>query len=131
VQYRTGSGRLTFHAWKRRNVTSYWSMGGEVAWTGGSSRQAVMSASARTKVVRRLIDLSGNCTDGSARRAVIFDDGAALKIDMSDYDRPTATGSVFDIFTIKVDFPDEVTHTGMLEPPKRIVSDNGSVWTKI
>lgn len=290
VQYRIGSGRLTFHAWKKRNITSYWSMGGEIsisgtnakfefadiesryfmsvtepcklvahdfdsdrddtyldeyewginsqqpervvslcraqwhhaqfadvvtagsgclaqldlpwptgfppawtaiktlielngAWTDGSPRNAVISVKVNeltvnmsafnrpaahgtivdgstitvtfpddrtytgqlqgpnkirwsngsewTKVVRTLIDLNGNWTDGSARRAVIFDDGASLKIDMSDYDRPAATGTSFDTSTIKVKFPDEATHTGTLQPPNRISWGNGSAWMKI
>jgi hypothetical protein len=54
-----------------------------------------------------------------------------LTIDMSDYDRPAATGTGVDISTIKVKFPDEATHTGTLQPPKRIAWDNGSAWTKI
>jgi hypothetical protein len=290
VQYRIGSGRLTFHAWKKRNITSYWSMGGEVsvsgtnarfefadvesryfmsvgepcklvahdfdsdrddtyldeyewginsqqpervvslcraqwhhaqfadvvtagsgclaqldlpwpagfppawtairtsielngAWTDGSPRQAVISVkvnaltvdmsafdrpaahgavvddatitvtfpddqtytghlqgprtirwsngSVWTKVVRTLIDLNGPWTDGSDRRAVIFDAGTSLTIDMSDYDRPAATGSSVDISTIKVKFPDDATHTGTLQPPKQIAWDNGSGWTKM
>jgi hypothetical protein len=290
VQYRIGRGRLTFHAWKKRNITSYWSMGGEIsvsgtnarfdfadvesryfmsttepckrvkediaddrddtyldeyewginaqqpervvsrcraqwhhaqfadvvtagsgclaqvdlewpagfpsawtairtsielngAWTDGSPRNAVMSVkinaltinmsafnrpaargtvvndstitvtfpddqtytgqlqgpntirwsngSVWTKVVRTLIDLNGHWTDGSARRAVMLDSGTSLKIDMSDFDRPAATGSGVDISTIEVTFPDAATHTGTLQPPKRIAWDNGSAWTKI
>jgi hypothetical protein len=290
VQYRIGRGRLTFHAWKKRNITSYWSMGGEVsisgtnakfdfadveshyfmsatgpcqkvdediasdsddtyldeyewginaqqpervvsrcraqwhhaqfadvvtagsgcleqvevewpagfppawtpirtsielngAWTDGSSRNAVISVkvnaltinmsafnrpaargtvvndstitvrftddqtytgqleapnrirwsngSVWTKVVRGLIDLNGHWTDGSGRRAVMFESNTSLKIDMSDYDRPAATGSALDISTIKVTFPDAATHSGTLQPPKRIAWDNGSAWTKM
>jgi hypothetical protein len=83
-----------------------------------------------TKVVRALIDLSGHWTDGSPRSAIIFAEDTSLKIDMSEYQRPAATGSIIDISTIKVKFPDEATHTGTLQPPKRIAWDNGSAWTK-
>ncbi|MHC9296109.1 hypothetical protein ACRCUN_26900 [Mycobacterium sp. LTG2003] len=84
-----------------------------------------------TKLVRALIDLSGRWTDGSPRHAVIFADDTTLKIDMSDFGRPTATGSILDISTIRVKFPDEATHTGTLHPPRRIEWDNNSTWTKV
>ena len=31
VEYRLGTGRLTFHAWKKSTIYLYWSMGGEIS----------------------------------------------------------------------------------------------------
>ena len=94
----------------------------KIRWSNGS---------VWTKIVRALIDLSGHWTDGSGRQAIIFADDTTLKIDMSDYHRPTAVGSIIDISTIKVKFPDDATHTGTLQPPMRIAWDNDSAWTKL
>jgi hypothetical protein len=105
-----------------RTYTGQLEGGNKIRWSNGS---------VWTKIVRGLIDLNGQWTDGSARRAIIFSDDTKLTIDMSDYDRPAATGTGVDISTIKVKFPDEATHTGTLQPPKRIAWDNGSAWTKL
>jgi hypothetical protein len=105
-----------------RTYTGQLEGGNRIRWSNGS---------VWTKIVRGLIDLNGQWTDGSARRAIIFSNDTKLTIDMSDYDRPAATGTGVDISTIKVKFPDEATHTGTLQPPKRIAWDNGSAWTKI
>jgi len=97
----------------------------------GNNRIRWSNGTVWTKIIRGLIDLNGQWTDGSARRAIIFSNNTKLTIDMSDYDRPTATGTGVDISTIKVTFPDGATHTGTLQPPGRIVWDNGSAWTKL
>jgi len=49
---------------------------------------------------------------------------------MSEFGRPTATGTIVDSSTIKVNFPDDRTYTGQLHPPNAIIWSNGSVWTK-
>jgi hypothetical protein len=54
-----------------------------IRWSNGS---------AWTKIINTVIDLNGSWTDGSPRRAVISEKITSLTIDMSDYDRPAATG---------------------------------------
>ncbi len=83
-----------------------------------------------TKVVNTVFDLNGQWTDGSARTAVIFEGAHAIKVDMSDYDRSNATGSILDASNISVKFPDDHTYTGQLQAPNRIQWSNGSTWTK-
>jgi hypothetical protein len=93
-----------------------------IRWSNGS---------AWTKIINTVIDLNGSWTDGSIRRAVISEDTTSLTIDMSDYDRPTAQGSIVDSSTITVTFPDDATYTGNLQPPHTIRWSNGSAWTKV
>ncbi len=83
------------------------------------------------KVVNTLIDLNGSWTDGGARRAIISEGATSLKIDMSDYDRPAANGSILNNSTIKVTFPDDATITGTLQLPGTIKWSNGSSWTRM
>jgi hypothetical protein len=83
------------------------------------------------KVVNTVIDLNGSWTDGGARRAIISEGATSLKIDMSDYDRPAANGSILNNSTIKVTFPDDATITGTLELPGIIKWSNGSSWTRM
>ncbi len=93
-----------------------------IRWSNGS---------AWAKVINTVIDLNGNWTDGSSRRAVISEGITSLKIDMSDYDRPTAHGSIVNGSTITVTFPDDATYTGTLQPPNTIRWSNGSAWTRL
>ena len=72
-----------------------------------------------------------NIVDGSPRRAVISEKNTSLTIDMSDYDRPAAHGSIVNGSTITVTFPDDKTYTGNLQPPNTIRWSNGSAWTKV
>jgi hypothetical protein len=83
-----------------------------------------------TKIINTVMDLNGNWTDGSPRSAVIFEGPASITIDMSDFDRPDAHGSIVNGSTISVTFPDDSTFTGQLQPPSTIRWSNGSVWTK-
>jgi hypothetical protein len=83
-----------------------------------------------TKVVNTVMDLNGNWTDGSARSAVIWEGPKSIKIDMSDFDRPDASGSIVDATNIKITFPDDRTYTAQLQSPNKIKWSNGSVWTK-
>jgi hypothetical protein len=83
-----------------------------------------------TKVVNTLMDLNGKWTDGSDRTATIFAGANSIKIDMSDFDRSNAAGSIVDSSTIKVKFPDDQTYTAQLEPPNVIRWSNNSVWTR-
>ena len=93
-----------------------------IRWSNGS---------AWTKIINTVIDLNGRWTDGSPRSAAIHEGSASLAIDMSDFDRPAAHGSVVDGSTITVTFPDDKTYTGNLQPPKTIRWSNGSAWTKV
>lgn len=92
-----------------------------ITWSNGSTW---------TKVVNTAFDLNGNWTDGSPWIAVIHEGASAITVDMSDFDRPTAHGSIVDGSTIKVTFPDDQTYTGTLIAPNRIRWSNGSFWTK-
>jgi len=83
-----------------------------------------------TKVINTVIDLNGRWTDGGARSAVIFEGAQTIKVDMSDYDRSNATGSILDASNISVKFPDDQSYTAQLQTPNKIQWSNGSTWTK-
>jgi hypothetical protein len=93
----------------------------KIIWSNGS---------AWTKIINTVFDLNGSWTDGSARTAVIYAGPSAIRIDMSDYDRPDAHGSIVDASDIKITFPDDKTYTGQVQSPNRIRWSNGSVWTR-
>jgi hypothetical protein len=78
-----------------------------------------------------VLNLNGSWTDGSPQHANMSVEFTSLKIDMSDFNRPAAHGSIVDNSTITVTFPDDATYTGSLQPPKTIRWSNGSAWTKI
>ena len=86
--------------------------------------------SAWTKVVNTVIDLNGDWTGGGDRIARIFAGAKSITIDMSDFDRSNATGSIVNTSTIKVTFPDDQAYTGQVTAPNKITWSNGSVWTK-
>ena len=68
--------------------------------------------------------------DSDSDRNDDFEGAHTIKIDMSDYDRSNATGSILDGLNISVKFPDDQTCTGQLQAPNRIQWSNGSTWTK-
>jgi hypothetical protein len=78
-----------------------------------------------------VLNLSGTWTDGSSATAAITAAFTSLTVDMSEFDRPKAHGSIVDSSTITVTFPDDQTYTGTLEPPNTIVWPDGSTWTKV
>jgi len=41
-----------------------------------------------------------------------------ITVDMSDFDRPSAQGTIIDSSTITVTFPDDHAYTGTLESPR-------------
>jgi hypothetical protein len=92
-----------------------------IRWSNGS---------AWTKIINTVMDLNGNWTDGSSRIAVIYEGPASIRIDMSDFDRPNAHGSIVNGSTITITFPDDTTYTGQLQSPNVIRWSNGSAWTK-
>ncbi|MBR0716800.1 hypothetical protein [Bradyrhizobium liaoningense] len=92
-----------------------------IRWSNGSTW---------TKIINTVMDLNGNWTDGSARSAAITEGPSAIKVDMSDYDRPNAQGSIVNASTISITFPDDKTYTAQLQPPNQIRWSNGSVWTR-
>jgi hypothetical protein len=83
------------------------------------------------------MDLNGNWTAGGTQAAHIYEGPqctpvgqcVSILIDMSAYGRPNAHGSVVDLATITVDFPDDKTYTGQLQPPNTIKWSNGTTWT--
>jgi hypothetical protein len=81
-------------------------------------------------VPHTVMNLNGNWTDGSTRSAHIYEGHKSITIDMSDFGRPNANGSIVDFDTISVTFPDDRTYTGQLQPPNTIRWSNGSIWTK-
>jgi Ricin-type beta-trefoil lectin domain len=88
-----------------------------------------------------VFNLNGNWTDGSTRSAHIYQgpdcssDCVSIMIDMSDFGRPNAKGSVLNGFAITVTFPDDNTYIGRVMPPSTntpnaIGWSNGTTWTK-
>jgi hypothetical protein len=79
--------------------------------------------------------LSGLWTDGSPNWAVIsLQRGSSdFTIDMSDWHRPAASGTLHNDTSLTANFPDERSHEGILEftSPGRIDWDNQSHWTKV
>jgi hypothetical protein len=73
---------------------------------------------------------NGSWTDGSPWIAIINEGPQSITIDMPDFDRPAAHGSIVDANTIKMTFPDDQTYTGTLQAPNIIRWSNGSAWTK-
>ena len=97
----------------------------------GHGRITWSNSSQWLKVVRTVIDLNGGWTDGSERRAVISEKRTSFTVDMSDWNRPAAQGTIVDATTISVTFPDDQTYTGTLEfrrPEHRIIWSNNSIW---
>jgi hypothetical protein len=212
VEFRLGTGRLAFHAWKKSTVYQYWSMGAEISvyntnckfkaadivsryfmsvnapcevvanghdsdrndtyvdqyeWGWHSQQPERVAALCRAQwhnerfaelvtagegcenspndpnnpfpagfpsewnTINTVVNLNGNWTDGSSRSAVISVEFTALTVGMSAFNRPTAHGSILDWTTIRVTFPDDRTYTGQLQAPNTIRWSNGSVWTKV
>ncbi|NOJ45992.1 hypothetical protein [Bradyrhizobium archetypum] len=104
-----------------RTYTGHLEAPNKIRWSNGS---------VWVKVVNTVMDLNGNWTDGSARSAVIWEGSKSIKIDMSDFDRHEASGSIVDATNIKITFPDDRTYTAQLLSPNKIKWSNGSVWTK-
>jgi hypothetical protein len=104
-----------------KTYTGHLAPNNTIRWSNGS---------VWTKIVNTIIDLNGNWTDGGPRIAVIFEGPSSINVDMSDFDRPTAHGSIVDASTITVTFPDDKTYTGQLVSPNTIRWSNGSTWTR-
>jgi hypothetical protein len=92
-----------------------------ITWSNGSTW---------TKIVNTVFDLNGSWTDGSPWIAIIHEGRTSLTVDMSDFDRPAAHGTIIDNSTIQVTFPDDQTYTGTLVGPNAIRWSNGSTWTR-
>jgi len=80
--------------------------------------------------VQTIFDLNGIWESGGTPGPVISVSGNAISVNMSAYNRPTATGSVLDSSDITVTFPDDANYTGRLEAPGTILWSNNSTWTK-
>ncbi len=81
-------------------------------------------------IIDTVFDLNGIWESGGTPGPVISVSGNAISVNMSAYNRPTATGSVVDSSDITVTFPDASTYTGRLQAPGTIVWSNNSSWTK-
>ena len=81
-------------------------------------------------VARKLESGGGfwNSTGEGTPRAKISVSSSSITIDMSDFGRPTAHGSILDASTITVNFPDDRSYTGKLDQPRKINWSNGTVW---
>lgn len=78
-----------------------------------------------------IFDLNGIWASGGVAGPVITVNGNAILVDMSAYKRPTASGSILDSSDITVNFPDDKTYTGKLQPANTIAWSNNSEWTKV
>ena len=96
-------------------------VGTAIRWSNGSQWR---------KVINTAFDLNGSWTDGSPWVAVILAGPLSLRVDMSDFERPNANGTIIDNSTITVTFPDDHAYTGTLIGPNTIRWSNGSTWTK-
>jgi hypothetical protein len=81
--------------------------------------------------IQPLIDLTGQWAAGGVPGPVISVTGNSISIDMSANKRPTALGSFVTSSSITVNFPDDKTYTGTLQPPNTIHWSNNSAWTKV
>jgi hypothetical protein len=81
-------------------------------------------------LVGPLIALSGLWAVDGSPGPIISVNGDDLSIDMSAYNRPTATGAIVDRANITVNFPDSGAYRGQLQPPGTIVWSNGTSWVK-
>ena len=79
-------------------------VGHNIRWSNGSQW---------TKMINTVFDLNGSWTDGGPWIAVIFEGPVSLTVDMSDFDLPTAQGTIIDSSTITVTFPDNHTYTAL------------------
>ena len=104
-----------------RSYTGQLTSPGTITWSNGSTW---------TKVIKTIFDLNGDWEAGSPWIAVISEGLTTISVDMSDYDRPNAHGTIVNSSTITVTFPDDQTYTGTLQAPKTISWSNGSSWTK-
>jgi Domain of unknown function (DUF5050) len=100
----------------------------------GTPKGAVGQVSAvggNVGTIETVLNLSGKWASGGAAGPVISVNGSSIVVDMSAYHRPTAHGSIVNSTTITVNFPDDKTYTGTLQPPNTIKWSNGSSWAKV
>jgi len=83
-----------------------------------------------TKVLRTVFDLNGAWSAGD-RTAVISENRASFTVDMSDWQRPSASGIVLSDTSVRVTFPDDQTYVGTIDgQAKTIKWSNDTVWRK-
>jgi hypothetical protein len=103
----------------------------ELAFMGIPHFESVLQSWKNLIAVTTLFDLSGTWASGGVARPVISVNNPFISVDMSAFDRPTATGTIVDSSDITVTFPDADTFTGKLQLPNSILWSNNSAWTKI
>jgi hypothetical protein len=81
-------------------------------------------------VARKLTSMGGfwNSTGQGTPRAKISVESASITIDMSDFNLPTAHGSINDDGSITVNFPHDRSYIGKLDEPGKIKWSNGTSW---
>jgi hypothetical protein len=86
-------------------------------------------------MVKDMSFLAGSWTfegaDGHEARISVSDQsikGQSIKINMEEFGRPNALGSVINDSTIEVTFPDDRTYTANVEEIRKIKWSNGTVW---
>ena len=103
----------------------------ELAFMGIPHFESVLQSWRKLIAVTTLFDLSGRWASGGVAGPVISVNNPFISVDMSTFNRPTATGRIVDSSDITVTFPDADTFTGKLQLPNTILWSNHSAWTKV
>jgi hypothetical protein len=103
----------------------------ELAFIGIPHFESVLQSWRNLIAVTTLLDLSGRWASGGVAGPVISVNNPFISVDMSTFNRPTATGRIVDSSDIAVTFPDADTFTGKLQLPNTILWSNHSAWTKV
>ena len=89
---------------------------GQISWNNGT--------------VWRALDFAGTWNYEDVPGPVITQLGDRLKVNMTRYRRPTATGTITAPSLATIKFPDDATHTATLVSPSCIQWSNSTTWTK-
>jgi hypothetical protein len=103
----------------------------ELAFIGIPHFEAILQTWQNLIAIKTRIDLNGKWASGGIPGPVISVNSPFISVDMSAYQRPTASGMIVDSSDITVTFPDDKTYTGKLQPPDEILWSNHSAWTKV
>ena len=103
----------------------------ELAFMGIPHFESVLQSWRNLITVTTLFDLSGTWASGGVAGPVISVNNPFISVDMSAFNRPTATGTIVDGSDITVTFPDADTFAGKLQLPSTILWSNNSAWTKV
>jgi hypothetical protein len=107
---------------------------GGVPYTGVTRMYLTLTSAA---LISPIFDLAGAWAPiGIQQQPVISVNANYLSVDMSAFNRPTATGTILDRSHIVVNFPASQnnpaqTVTAELQPPDTIAWSNGTFWKKV